>query len=97
MRTKLRHTLSVVFVLVTCLAACAQKPESVDQTGHNNSVDSVAFSPDGRTIASGSEDHTIKLWDAKTGQVVRTLASPQRLGLFCCLQPGRARARLGKS
>lgn len=30
--------------------------------GGNNSVDSVAFSPDGKTIVSGSFDHTIKLW-----------------------------------
>jgi WD40 repeat protein/ABC-type dipeptide/oligopeptide/nickel transport system ATPase subunit len=31
--------------------------------GHNNSVMSVAFSPDGKTIVSGSDDNTIKLWN----------------------------------
>ena len=32
-------------------------------SGHRNQVLSVAFSPDGNTIASGSVDETIKLWN----------------------------------
>jgi hypothetical protein len=32
-------------------------------TGHTNSVNSVAFSPDGNRIVSGSDDGTIRLWN----------------------------------
>ena len=35
--------------------------------GHTEWVNSVAFSPDGRHIVSGSEDQTIQVWDAQTG------------------------------
>ncbi len=37
------------------------------------SVESVAFSPDGTTVASGSTDGTVKLWHAATGQLKSTL------------------------
>jgi hypothetical protein len=37
-------------------------------------VECVAFSPDGTLLASGSYDHTVKLWDVQTGELKRTLA-----------------------
>jgi hypothetical protein len=42
-------------------------------TGHTDAVWSVSFSPDGRLLASGSGDYTIKLWRVSDGALVRTL------------------------
>src|SRR5260370_17543285 len=40
--------------------------------GHSSSVNSVAFSPDGRRIVTGSYDHTAKVWDAQSGKELLT-------------------------
>jgi WD40 repeat protein len=47
--------------------------ELLSLKGHRRYVNSVAFSPDGKRLATLSRDNTVKVWDAQTGQVVLTL------------------------
>jgi len=42
-------------------------------TGHSSDVNSVAFSPDGTTLGSASDDKTIKLWNPGTREEIRSL------------------------
>ncbi len=56
-------------------------------TGHSGKAASVAVSLDGQTIASGSDDHTIKLWHLATGELLHTLTGESGRVLTIALSP----------
>ena len=48
-------------------------PELMELRGHSDQVYAVAYSPDGSRLASGSDDKTVRVWEAATGEAVQTL------------------------
>jgi WD40 repeat protein len=64
-----------------------ETPELLIQIGHVRSVNSVAISSDGKTLASGSHDKTIKLWDVSSGNLIRTLQGHINPVLFVAFSP----------
>ena len=61
--TDTRQTLSPDLT-APVLAAASLELKAEKQSAHSDLVRSVAFSPDGKTIVSGSDDKTLKVWDA---------------------------------
>ena len=50
-------------------------------TGHTRCVSGLAFSADSRTLASGSDDSTVRLWDVAAAQVISHPEQPGQTGV----------------
>jgi WD40 repeat protein len=64
----------VIALLFAAIASAQDRPktEIVPNIPHSGEVNSVAFSANGSRVLSGSGDKAVRLWDAATGQLLRT-------------------------
>src|SRR5262245_14563223 len=85
------------YYYLTSQAPPANKPEIFFQHGHSSPVWSVAFAPDGKRLASGSEDSSIQLWEVESGQLQRTLTGHSGPVLSVAFAPDGKRLASGSS
>jgi WD40 repeat protein len=69
----MRLPIALCLAFLTSGVAMAQVPKIVIQTGHAEFVRAVAFSPDGKLFATGSNDNTVKIWDVASRRELRML------------------------
>ncbi len=80
-------TAVMVLTLFLGSAWAADKPEIFVQIGHTSSINAIEISPDNKFILSGSDDNSIKLWDAATGRLIRTFQDNEDIK-FVAFLPG---------
>jgi WD40 repeat protein len=80
-RTRVEELTALLSASAEHIARAHDLPELVVQMSHTQAPE-VAFSPDGRLLATGARDDTVKLWEVSTGRVLRTLYGAQNPVVF---------------
>jgi len=70
----MRIFIPITFLLLASGSASGQEIEVILQQQHSKDIICFAVSADGELYATGSADHTVKIWDARTNELRRTIS-----------------------
>jgi WD40 repeat protein len=96
MKVKLNYAMICYMIIFLPLTIHAKEAKKIFlQTGHSDTVYSICFSPDGRLLASGSRDKTIKLWNTNDGALIRTFTGHSDFVMSVSFSPDGSRIASG--
>lgn len=70
----MRNLLTLFFLLSGFLLMAQDSPDVILTTGHNDQVNAMRVTKDGRFLASASNDKQVKIWELATGMEYRTIS-----------------------
>ncbi len=73
---------TIIYLLLLPILSFGQQKELIIRQGHNEMINMVKYSPDGRYVFTASDDHVIKMWDVNTGIDVKSYTGHQA-GVKC--------------
>ena len=76
MRVRILVLISMLFGIPDSISGADEKRELLLPLGHSGYIKSVAFTPDGKSVFTGSVDGSVRLWDVGTGKTIRVFQRP---------------------
>ena len=76
MRVRILVCFLLFFGIPIALSGADEKRELLLPLGHSGYIKSVAFTPDGKCVFTGSVDGSVRLWDVGTGKTIRVFQRP---------------------
>lgn len=72
-RDRKHYYVALKGAIIKKIETAGQNAEVLSFIGHTDDINAIEFSPDGKTIASASNDKTIQIWDVMTGKSLKIL------------------------